>query len=397
LDILYDESVPKICIIGPSTKYFSGISAYTIRLANALSGSNCVSVLLLRNLLPRFLYPGKHQVNRRDHLIHFQTKIKTYDGLDWNSPLSWAGAYRFLKNERPDVIIMQWWSSSVAHLELLLALANRCKIKSNLILEMHEILDPLEASNVLVRFYSKAAGQLIMRNVDTFIVHSTEVKEQARQTYSLNDSRVFVIPHGVYDSYFREQDSEAAKNQLGAGGKFVVLYFGLIRRYKGIPCLVDAFGRLPPSIASDSKLIIAGEDWGDEKGLEDLVRSSPYSERIALRREFVPESDVSRYFSAADVVVLPYTRTSGSGVASLAMAYGKPVIISDLEGIRYSLQDYGGTIFVPAGDASHLAARIADVYAQYKAGRRASYAVPPQLTWPHLVSQYEEIINRFKR
>ena len=388
--------MPRICIIGPSTKFFSGISAYTIRLANALSASNHVSVLLIRNLLPRFLYPGKHQVDRRDHSISFHPTINAFNGLDWNSPLSWIRAYRFLKNERPDVIIAQWWSSSAAHLELFLALANRWKVKSRVILELHEILDPLEDKNLVVRLYSRVTGKLIMRHADAFIVHSNSVKEQALQTFHLDSNQVFVVPHGIYDSYFRIQDKQTAKKELGVEGKFTVLFFGLIRKYKGIPCLLEAFSRLPASLSKESELVIAGEDWGDEKGLEELVRSSPYSQRIIFRREFVPESAVSTYFTAADVVALPYTRTSGSGVASLAMAYGKPIIISDLESVRHSLQDYKGAIFVPAGDASALTAAIEHVYDQYKDGQPLSYVVPHQLTWPQIVRQYEEIIENIK-
>ncbi len=386
----------KICIIGPSTKYFSGISAYTVRLANALSASHSVSVVLIRNLLPRFLYPGKHQVDRGDHLINFSPQIKTFNGLDWNSPRSWIRAYRFLRNERPDAIVMQWWTSSIAHLELLMTLVNRWKTHSRLILEMHEILDPLESGSSPVRLYSRIMSKVIMGGADAFIVHSFPVKELALQTYHLKDDRVHIIPHGVYDSYFRDKSADTAKRELGIDGEFVVLYFGLIRKYKGIPHLVEAFGRLPHSVAKNSRLIIAGEDWGDEKGLEALVRSSPYSAQITFRREFVPDPDVSRYFSAADVVVLPYTRTSGSGVASLAMAYGKPILISDLEDTRFSLQDYEGAMFAPIGDASALAARIAEVYARYTAGPLPSYAVPYRLTWPRIVRQYEEIIDQVK-
>jgi hypothetical protein len=218
--------VAKICIIGPSVKYFSGISAYTIRLANALSSSKSVSVLLIRNLLPRFLYPGKHQVDRRDHLMNFRPEIKAFEGLDWNSPPSWFRAYRFLDVEKPDTLIMQWWTSSVAHLELFLTLANRWKLRGRLVLELHEILDPLEAGNLAVRFYSQTMGKLIMGAADACIVHSDPVKKQALRTYHLKEDQVFVIPHGVYDNYFREQASEAAKKELGGEGKFIVLYFG---------------------------------------------------------------------------------------------------------------------------------------------------------------------------
>lgn len=387
----------KICIVGPSVKYFSGISAYTIRVANALSASNDVSVLLLRDMLPRLLYPGKYNVDRLDHSVTFLPGIKTFDGLDWNSPSSWIGACRFLKQERPDVIIMQWWTSAVAHLELFLALVNRWKIKSGLILEMHEVLDPLETRSSPLRLYSRVAGRMIMNGGAAFIVHSAHVREQAIRAYHLKEDRVFVIPHGVYDSYFRENVREAARKELGISSEFALLYFGMIRRYKGLPCLMEAFDRLPPSVAEDSRLIIVGEDWGDEKGLDALVRSSPYNQRIIFRPKFVPEFAVSSYFSAADVVVLPYTRTSGSGVASLAMAYGKPVIVSDLEDTRDALEDYGGAVFVQACDSASLAACIVDVYTQQRTYRVSSYAVPSRLTWPCIVSQYAEIVEKVKR
>ncbi len=156
---------------------------------------------------------------------------------------------------------------------------------------------------------------------------------------------------------------------------------------------MEAFNRLPPAIAANSRLIIAGEDWGDEKGLETIIQSSPYIKQITFKPEFVPESAVSRYFSAADVVVLPYIRTSGSGVASLAMAYGKPIIVSDLECTRDSLQEYPGTIFVPCSNATNIAAKIAEVYEQQKAGQAISYSVPPVHTWSHITRQYEEIIT----
>jgi glycosyltransferase involved in cell wall biosynthesis len=385
--------VPRICIVGPSAKYFGGISAYTIRLANALSVSNNVSVLLLRNLLPRFLYPGKYNVGRQDYTIHFRPQIKIFEGMDWNSPESWFRAYRFLKKEKPDVIIMQWWTSSVAHLELLLALANRVKIKRQLIVEMHEIIDPLEAGNPIIHPFSRMTGNLIMRRTDAFVVHSAPVREQAIQTYHLRGDRVFVIPHGVYDNYFQEQNQGTARKELGIDEKFVVLNFGMIRKYKGIPRLVEAFNRLPAAIAENSRLIIAGEDWGDEPDLETAIRSSPFTKQITFEPRFVPEPAVSRYFSAADVVVLPYVRTSGSGVASLAMAYGKPIIVSSLECTRDSLQGYQGARFVSGGDASSISAKICEIYAQQVCGQAIFYPVPLLLTWQHITGEYEKVIQ----
>jgi glycosyltransferase involved in cell wall biosynthesis len=261
---------------------------------------------------------------------------------------------------------------------------------------MHEILDPLEAGNPLFRFYSRIMGKLIMAGADAFVVHSPSVKEQAVRVYHLPDERVFVVPHGIYDNYYQEFTQENSRQELGIKEEFVVLYFGMIRKYKGVPCLVEAFNQLPRDMAEKSRLIITGEDWGDEKELEGAVRTSPYAGQISFKPEFVPESSVPKYFSAADTVVLPYLRTAGSGVAGLAMAFGKPVIISDLEGLKESLKEYPGALFVPRGDASSIAARLCGIYQQRQAGGSNTFAAPPGLRWQHITEQYAQIINYLK-
>jgi len=375
-------------------KFFGGVSVYTIRLANALSGSNNVSVLMLRNLLPKFMYPGKKHVGMPDNDMNFMPGIRTFNGMDWNNPLSWRRAYAFLKEEQPDVIIMQWWTSSVAHMELVLALANRSKIKSRLIIEMHEIVDPLEAGNPVLRFYSRVTGKLIANRADAFVSHSISMKEEMVRIYHLKDEKVFVIPHGLYDIYPQEYKREAARNDLAIEEPFVILYFGFIRRYKGIPYLVEAFNRLPADIASRSKLIIAGEDWGDDKYLGTMIKQSPYYKQILFKPEFIPNNAVPAYFAAADVVVLPYLRTSGSGVTSLAIAYGKPIIISDLEHTREALKEYEGAIFVPCGDAAGISAKIAELFERQHSGETVSYGVPPEKNWTHIRGEFEGMINK---
>jgi len=382
-----------ICIVGPSKRFFSGLSAYIICLANALSEHDNVSVALLRNLLPRFLYPGKGHLDRQDYSLSFLRRIETYHGLDWNSPPSWAGAYRFLKQQKTDAIIMQWWTSSVAHMQLFLAIVNRLKIKAKLILEMHEIVDPLEESIPPIRLYSRIMGRLLMSKVDAFVVHSNSVKSQVAEIYHLRESKVFVIPLGLYDVYYQDYDKQAAMDQLGIKEKFVILYFGLIRKYKGVPYLVEAFNKLPQDVAQNSRLVIAGEDWGDETSLGDAINSSPYKEQITYKPQFIPDDMIPKYFSAADVVVLPYLRTAGSAVANIAMAYGKPVITSDLETMRECLADYKGASFAPVGNSATMAERLLEIYAQHKSGKPLIYS-PPQNTWDEVARQYEQILKQ---
>jgi glycosyltransferase involved in cell wall biosynthesis len=387
--------VAKVCIVGPSKRFFSGISAYTICLANALSKGNDTSALLLRNLLPKFLYPGKGQIDRTDHSLWFAPGILSFDGMDWNSPLSWIRAYRFLKQQKTDVIIMQWWTSSVAHMQLFLAIANRLKIKAKLILEMHEIVDPLEERILPIRLYSRIMGRLLMRRADAFVVHASSVKDQVTRIYGLKEDSVSVIPRPLYDVYYQNCNKQAARDKLGISDEFVILYFGLIRKYKGVPYLVEAFNKLPRDIALHSRLVIVGEDWGDEPSLDDTIRASSYKGQITFKPEFVPLAEVPQYFSAADVVVLPYLRSASSGVATIAVAYGKPIIISDIEALRASVTDYEGAMFTPVGDSAAIAERLMQIYGERKSGKPLIYS-HPQSTWDAVAKRYELIFARLE-
>jgi len=278
-------------------------------------------------------------------------------------------------------------------MQLFLAIVNRLKIKSKLILEMHEIVDPLEESILPIRLYSRIMGKLLMRKTDAFVVHSASVVSQVAQIYHINPSKVFVVPHGLYDVYYQDHDRQSAMDELRIKAEFVILYFGLIRKYKGVPYLVEAFNKLPQDVAQHSQLVIAGEDWGDETSLGDMINSSPYKERISYKPQFIPDDMIPRYFSAADVVVLPYLRTAGSAVANIAMAYGKPIITSDLATMKECMANYEGAWFTPVGDSATIAERLLEIYAQHKSGELMVYN-PPQSTWDEVARQYKEIIEQ---
>jgi len=386
----------KICVVGSSKRFFSGITAHTIFLANALAEQNEVSVILLRKLLPQFLYPGRKHIGKDDYLIEFAKNVDIYEGMDWNSPLSWFRAYRFLKQRSPDAIIMLWWTSSVAHMQLFLAWSNKFRVGAKLILEMHETIDPLEERILPIRLYAKVAGRLLMRMADALTAHSTSAKDQIAQTYGINRGKIFVKPFGLYENYKRDYDKGLAKKELGIEEQFVILNFGSIRKYKGVPYLAKAFSALPEAVARNSRLVIAGEDWGDDNELSNLIESSPYKQKITFNPNFVPDEMVPAYFSAADVVVLPYSdifASAGSAVAQIAMAYGKPIITSNFETMRECLQDYEGAFFTPTGDSMAIAEGIAKLYERTNSGGAIIYE-PPHDTWAKIARQYEEIANQ---
>jgi len=376
-----------ICIVGPSKRFLSGISYYTIRLANAMYVKRDVSIICFRQLLPTFLFPGKSHVGKNISSLSFSSKIPVFDGMDYNNPITWADAFFFIKKQNPDVIILQWWTSSVAQMHLLLKLFASRLNKPKIILEFHEVVDPFEESILPIRLYSKITGRLLRKNLDAYITHSESDKQLVAERYAIAPEKIHVIPHGLYDQYGEVLESKEAKEALSIKEEFVILSFGLIRKYKGIPYLIRAFEQFPPEIIEKSRLLIVGEIWEDHNELLEQIKASPYSDRITLVDEYVPDDKVNVYFSAADVVVLPYLRASQSGIAHIAMSFGKPVVVSEVGGLKESMANYEGTFFVPPADVESIRKAVLNQF-----GSERHYEVPDQ-KWDTIINRYIELIE----
>lgn len=369
----------RICLIGPSKRFLSGVSYYTIRLSNALSEFAEVRTILFRKMLPKRLFPGWKRVGEELSKLEFDEKVRVYEILDWYNPISWLKAYRVAK--KCDAIIFEWWTSSVAHMYLAIGLLNRKKIP--IFLEFHEVVDPLENAILPIRIYSRVMGRLIRSFASHFVAHSEADKNLIADIYRISKRKISVIPHGLYDHYER---IENAREILGIKENFVILFFGLIRPYKGLKYLIEAFEALPDEIAENSRLLIVGEVWEDKESLE-LAINSKRKEKITIVNRYVPDSEVSLYFSASDVLVLPYTRASQSGVAHIGMHFGIPIIATEVGGIKEALSDYPGAILVDT-KAKSIAEALKKVYYE-----RGKYDAPERLKWENIAKEWIRMIE----
>jgi glycosyltransferase involved in cell wall biosynthesis len=378
--------VLRVAIIGPSQRFLSGVSYYTIRLSNALATHAHVKTILFRNMLPKKLFPGWKRVGKRLSSIDFDENVEVYELLDWNNPLTWTRAVDIICD--CDVLILEWWTSSVAHMYVFIQLMNKLRKRKPVVVEYHEVVDPLESSILPIKIYAKVAGKIIRRLADRYVVHSKADRKLISKHYDIPKDRIEVIPHGIYDHYER-LDKENARRMLKIEEDFVILFFGLLRPYKGVRYLIKAFENLPDDVVRGCRLMIVGEAWEDRESLK-LAKNSKLSDRISVINEYVPDSEVSVYFSASDVVVLPYTRASQSGVAHIAMAFGLPVIATRVGGLVESLSKYEGTIFVEPRDIDGLAEAILKVY--YNRGR--SYEIPSDLRWNNIAKRWIKFLEK---
>jgi len=385
------SSRPRVCVVGPSTRFTSGISYYTLRLANAMASRAGVSVVYFRNLLPRRMFPGWRHIGGQVAELRLNDGIPAFDGLDYNNPLTWARAASFLRRQRPDVVVQQWWTSSVAHMQLVVARAAR-SAGARVVVEFHEVTDPLEEAVLPIRAYSRVAGRLLTRWADEFITHSESDKALVVEHYGVSPSRVHVIPHGLYDQYGPARDRASSKKSLGfKPDDFVILSFGLLRPYKGVDLLLEAFEALPEKTQKRSRLLIVGELWEGGEEMRRRIEASPARERIRLVARYVPDPEVPLYFSAADVLCLPYRRASQSGVAHIGMSFGLPIVVSRVGGLSESMAEYEGTSFVPAGDVEALNRALTSAF---KAGARKFS--PPSRGWEQVIPLYMELIRRME-
>ncbi|HPS22491.1 MAG TPA: glycosyltransferase [Methanoregulaceae archaeon] len=360
----------RVVLVGPSIRFLSGISYYTIRLANAISESTEVTAVLFRNMLPRRFFPGWKRVGDPLSTVSYTTEVKVMELLDWYSPISWMRAAAQLR--KADIIIFQWWTSSVAHMYAALQFMLFRNVP--IIIEYHEVVDPLEHSILPIRIYSVLMGRIIRTRADGYVVHSEADRALVETSFHVPHDKVMVIPHGLYDQYSVIERSVARK-QLKIAEKHVILFFGLLRPYKGVKNLIEAFDSLPTELLHSSRLLIVGEAWEDKDALA-RAEKSPNREQITIVSRYIADDEVPIYFSAADLIALPYTRASQSGVAHIAMAFGLPIIATKVGGLEEGLQSYSGALFIAPNNNEELKRALVQLLRE-----KGSFPPPANLAW----------------
>jgi glycosyltransferase involved in cell wall biosynthesis len=370
------DSLWSVCIVGPGWRFTSGISYYTCRLVNAFAERHELSVIQLRQLLPKRFYPGRTRVGLRRSAMTFPAEVPVFDGVNWWWGASLIRALSFMRVNRPRMLVLEWWTATTLHTYLALSIAARL-LGGRVVLEMHESQDPGEASFPLLRLYGKWGLGLLLRTSDGCVLHSRADQRLLEATYVTRNKRLAIAPHGPYDQYCvtsdqasADQEAIAAVTEAPRPAVVNLLFFGLIRPYKGLEDLLHAFNSLSEDEVADLWLTVVGETWDGCTEPARLIEASPHRERITFVNQYVPDAVAAAAFGHADVVVLPYHRSSSSGTLHVAMSCGLPVVVTSVGGLPEAADGYEGAIFVPPGDPRMLQAAIKE--ATSMVGRRFS-------------------------
>jgi glycosyltransferase involved in cell wall biosynthesis len=337
--------VPKnLVIVGPIYPYRGGIAHYTARLAAHLSVEHSVRVVSFRSLYPQWLFPGRSQLEANGAPL---TEAMTdYRLIPWWPP-SWGVVWRGWAEQKPDLIIVQWWITFMAPMTAWLV-DHAHQLGIPVVSVCHNVL-PHERGRLDVRLAQWGLGR-----VDRLIVHSAADRQLAESMFPGKDIRSVPFPQSspVQSNNWSRDHARAA---LQVSGR-LILFFGFVRPYKGLPDLIEAM----PAVLQDGEatLLVVGEIWQTGSQYMRLVDRLGLSNHVQFVDRYVTSDEMAMYFAAADVVVLPYRHATTSAAVQLAFAFGVPVIATRTGSMAEAIDDGVTGFLVEPGDVAGLAAAV---------------------------------------
>jgi glycosyltransferase involved in cell wall biosynthesis len=315
----------KLVIIGPAHPLRGGLATFNQRLAKAFNdeGHHC-SIYSFSLQYPSFLFPGKTQFT--DEPAPANLDIHTV--INSVNPFNWIRIGNRLKKEKPDIIIVRFWLPFMGP-ALGTILRRVRKNKHTRIICIADNVIPHEK-----RFGDKPFTRYFLKSCDAFITMSEKVMSDLRQFEKEKPAKQ--VSHPLYDNFGDIIPKEAARKQLGLPeNENIILFFGFIRRYKGLDILLEAIGFLKKNNpeALRFKLLVAGEFYEDEQPYKDQIDRLGIRDHLILRTDFIPDSEVKYYCCAADAVIQPYRNATQSGVTPLAYHFEKPMVVTNVGGL----------------------------------------------------------------
>ena len=332
-----------IVLLGPSYPYRGGIASFTERLAREFNAAGHQTLLCTFKLqYPSFLFPGKTQYSSA--ASPQDLNIKRW--VNTINPFNWIRIGRRIRGMQPDLIVVRYWMPFLAPaMGTILKLA-----KYNQHTKVICIADNIIPHEK--RLGDKLLTSFFIKSIDAFVVMSEQVKLDLR---SLGfDKKTLLLPHPLFDHFGTQLDQNKAKTELHVPeDRPLLLFFGLIRPYKGLDLLIHAMSdeRIRKTGAM---LLVAGEFYENKEKYTQLVQELNVEGSVRFHDEFIPEDKIQFYFSAADVLVQPYKTATQSGVTPLAMHFNLPMIVTQAGGLKEMVVD-GETGIITEINADSLA------------------------------------------
>lgn len=312
----------KIVIIGPAHPLRGGLATFNHRMAKEFiaHGDEC-SIYSFSLQYPSFLFPGTSQYAKGPAT----DDIKVHIAINSVNPLNWIRVGNKLRKEKPDIIVVRFW---IPFMGPALGTILR-KVRKNLHTKIVCIADNISPHEK--RPGDKGFTRYFIKSADAFITMSEKVMLDLKQIEKIKPAQL--VSHPLYDNFGEIIPKEEARKKLKLDPNIpVILFFGFIRRYKGLDLLFEAMSD-PRIKSSGIKLLVAGEFYEDKNTYLEQIEKLGIHDQLILRTEFIPDNEVQYYVSSVDAVIQPYRNASQSGVTPLAYHFEKPMIVTNVGGL----------------------------------------------------------------
>lgn len=367
-----------IILIGPAPPWRGGIAHHTSLLALELSKRHTVELLTFTRQYPSLLFPGKSQKESGKPVAG----IAATQQIDTINPVTWIRTGLGIRRQAPALVVFPYALPFFAPSFGTIAAIARRTSGIRVVYLCHNVVphERRPGDRMLTKFAFSFA--------DGFVVQSESVRHDLLRLQP--DARIVFAHHPVYDAFGQLVDKDEARKKLGLSHRKVLLFFGYVRRYKGLSILLEAIARM-----EDTALVVAGEFYEDEELYTNLIRRLGIESRVTLVNRYVPTDDIPFYFSAADAVVVPYRSATQSGIIQLAYSFNRPVIASAVGGLTEVVQHKVTGRLVPAGDPDALAGEIRAFYGngEEKTMPDAVAAAKQAYSWRALADAVESFGN----
>lgn len=309
----------RISLIGPFPPFRGGISDFNSALFNELIKKHDLQLINYSTQYPKFLFPGKTQY--KDVVDELPKSERTLSSVN---PFSWNNTVNKIIKFNPNIVVIHYWMPFFSPALRKIVVSLKKKIDTKVVTICHNLI-PHEKHG-----FNQLFTKMFLNKTDQFIVMSKSVKSDLLKI--VPNAKYKLTPHPIYNIFGNTIDKEMARKTLGIKAKKVILYFGLIREYKGLDILLNSIPKIKQEL-NDFIVIVAGECYEKTEKYYDIIEKLKIQDSVDLRLKFIPDDEVSEYFSAADVVALPYRTATQSGITQIAYNFDRPVIVSDVGGL----------------------------------------------------------------
>lgn len=383
----------KIIIAGTAFPMRGGIAQYNSLMYKYFSETDDVKVYSFKRQYPEFLFPGKTQFEQGEPAVKIP-EDKNVISIDSVNPFNWLSAGKKIAAENPDLLIFKYWIPYFGPCFAVISyIVKKFSKTDTKVLYICDNVIPHEK-----RSGDKFFTKLAFNQGDYFVVMSKTVEEDLKLFSKGKPYKL--IPHPVYNIFGDKVEKPEAKDfilkeyGIDLQNEKVILFFGYIRKYKGLNYLIDAMPEILKKVKL--KLLVVGEYYGDEEKYREQIRSLGLEEDIKVVSDFVPDSNVKYFFSASDVVVLPYSDATQSGIIQIAYHYDKPVIATDVGGLAEVVRNNETGLIIEPKNPGAIAKAVTDFYDKGLEEKFTSNAKEEKkkYTWENFVASVKELIGK---